>query len=165
MAVIGQEGPGIQPLRPSDFLCAKPTSILSDIDNDTDVGEDRLRTLWHYGQTRLDAFWQQWVNSYFPTLRQRYTREFKPLQRQLDRPAQVGDIVLVKDDKLKRGQWSMAIIRSLIKSTDGEIRAAEVQMPSGRLSRRGILQLYPLELNDECDGGAAGNVATGANEE
>ncbi len=61
----------------------------------------------------------------------------------------VGDIVLVQGDQ-KRVTWKMGRIVRLLKSSDGEARAATVQVAAtGRqhtLIDRRIEKMYPLEL-------------------
>ena len=41
----------------------------------------------------------------------------------------VNDVVLIKE-KMPRGAWKLAIIKTLISSRDGLYRAAEVQLPN-----------------------------------
>ena len=59
------------------------------------------------------------------------------------------DIVLIKDDKLKRSQWRIGRICKLIYSNDGLIRAAEVDvMTNDKVVKlkRPINRLYPVEF-------------------
>lgn len=62
------------------------------------------------------------------------------------------DVVLIKEDS-PRGNWKLGRISKLLKSNDGEIRAAKVIVSSGNEIGRSLNCLYPLEMsNDEdCD--------------
>ena len=67
----------------------------------------------------------------------------------------MGDVVLVYDQDLPRTLWRLAVVERLIEGTDGEIRAAEIRVKSGKqassLFRRSVQHLYPLELNQAQD--------------
>ena len=65
----------------------------------------------------------------------------------------VGDIVIIKDEQLPRGQWKLGVVQTLLTGQDGQTRAATVKLASsGRqhpLLRRPIQLLYPLEIHRE----------------
>ena len=65
-------------------------------------------------------------------------------------PLKEGEVVLVADDREKRLNWKMGVVRQLIPGHDGKCRAAVVQVKSGLL-RRPIRKLYKLELYAEAD--------------
>ena len=56
-------------------------------------------------------------------------------------------IVLLEDAKLPRSLWRIARISELFRRQDGEVRAAQVKLPSGVELERSITQLYPLEVS------------------
>ena len=56
----------------------------------------------------------------------------------------VGDIVLIHDDKLKRQQWRIGKVTRTIISADGKIRACELKVNTGFL-KRPVNKLYPFE--------------------
>ena len=60
------------------------------------------------------------------------------------------EVVLEADDREKRINWKMGVVRQLILGRDGGCRAATVQVKSGLLSRP-IRKLYKLELCAESD--------------
>ena len=62
--------------------------------------------------------------------------------------AQVGDVVLIKDD-LPRGNWRLGRITDLIKSYDNHTRAAKVLLPTNRVISRPLNLLYPVECPSE----------------
>lgn len=68
----------------------------------------------------------------------------------LPNPLKEGEVVLVADDREKRLNWKMGVVRQLILGRDGRCRAATVQVKSGLLTRP-IRKLYKLELCAESD--------------
>jgi len=63
-----------------------------------------------------------------------------------------GDIVLVKDDKLKRSRWRIGRVNELITSRDGNVRAAEVCVRANEQLhklKRPINKLYPVEYTEQ----------------
>ena len=65
-------------------------------------------------------------------------------------PLKEGEIVLVADDREKRLNWKMGVVRQLIRGRCGRSRAAVVQVTSGLL-RRPIRKFYELELCAEAN--------------
>ena len=63
-----------------------------------------------------------------------------------------SDVAIIKDDNVHHGNWRLPRVDKLLKSTDGEIRGAEIVVTekNGKLSRiRHALQLlYPLEAKE-----------------
>ena len=68
----------------------------------------------------------------------------------LPKPLKVGEVVLVADDREKRLNWKMGVVRQLIIGRDGRCRAAIVQVKSGMLTRP-VRKLYKLEICAESD--------------
>ena len=63
----------------------------------------------------------------------------------LPNPLKEGEVVLVGDDREKRLNWKMGVVRQLIIGRDGRCHAAIVQVKSGLLTRP-VRKLYKLEL-------------------
>ena len=81
-------------------------------------------------------------------LRERNQSFQKHPQIQAKKCPKIGDIVQIKD-LLPRGTWRMGRIVEMIRSSDGEERAARVMMPNRNILQRSIIHLYPIECNDE----------------
>ncbi|VDP49260.1 unnamed protein product [Heligmosomoides polygyrus] len=92
-----------------------------------------------------DHFWELWHSDYLAALRERHqVRTKQPRSTAL--VPQLGDVVLIADEKSPRGQWNYGMIVSLISGKDGAIRVAEVRTASGKCLTRSISHLYPLEI-------------------
>ena len=65
----------------------------------------------------------------------------------------VGDIVIVKDDHLPRGQWWLGMVREILKGRDGLTRAAILKVAScdrqQSILRIPIQLLSPLEMHSK----------------
>ena len=71
--------------------------------------------------------------------------EVKKSKESLD--AKVGDVVLVFDENLKRGCWSVGRIEGLVLGKDNVARGAKVKVVSKGRTSFIYLKLYPLELD------------------
>ena len=91
-----------------------------------------------YRQNLVNRFWRRWLTEYLPqlTIRQKWLEEKPPLG--------VGDIVLMSEDNVKRGNWPLAVVEEIHKGKDGLIRTVTIRTKSGR-RRRSVQKLYLLE--------------------
>lgn len=96
-------------------------------------------------QTLLQQFRNRFLRSYLPALREQHQATSKKQQTVIKEK----DIVLVHDDK-PRKDWKMAVVESLIRSRDGEIRAAEIRTAKGKTNRP-IAKLHPLQISEPVD--------------
>lgn len=64
----------------------------------------------------------------------------------------VGDVVILKDDNVKRVFWKLGRIIELLKSSDGNVRAALVDVANEngppKVLKRSIVHLIPIEVTD-----------------
>jgi hypothetical protein len=91
-----------------------------------------------YRQNLVNRFWRRWLTEYLPhlTIRQKWFQEKPPLR--------VGDIVLVSEDNVKRGNWPLAAVEQIQQGKDGLIRTVILRTKSGQ-RRRPVQKLYLLE--------------------
>ena len=78
------------------------------------------------------------------SLRERQQTKLKGPRVQSAYAANVGGVVLIKDD-LPRGSWRLGRIKELIKSRDGQCRSARVLLASNKVIGRPLNLLYPIE--------------------
>ena len=60
----------------------------------------------------------------------------------------VGDVVLVSEDNVPRGQWQKARFEATHEGRDGLIRSVTLRLPSGRQTCRPVQRLHVLETCD-----------------
>jgi hypothetical protein len=109
---------------------------------DSTYGErpDDLKKAVIHHQTLLGHLKNRFLASYLPALRE-YHQATKKSQPTV---VKEKDVVLVHDDGPRR-EWKLAVIENLIRSTDGEIRAADIRTANGKTNRP-ISKLYPLQV-------------------
>ena len=95
-------------------------------------------------ETILNHFWRRWRTEYVTELRERQ----KALKPRKSATVEVGDVVLIFDEKQPRHLWRIGRVNKLIESGDGLVRGAEIIMGKTRaITRRPISKLYPLVMN------------------
>ena len=105
--------------------------------------EDKLlRKKWRQTQILADHFWRRWLKEYVSALHERQ-KWHRPR-----RNAQVGDLVLVVDQNLPRGNWHLGRIVRVLHGKDGLGGTVEVKTRSSAthtetLSVRGIREPLP----------------------
>lgn len=57
----------------------------------------------------------------------------------------VGDVVLMHAENVPRSSWKLAIVKKVLRGSDGLVRVAEIKTNSG-VTNRSIHLLYPLEV-------------------
>jgi len=71
-------------------------------------------------QKVVQAFWTRWTREVFPNL------VVQPKWHVEQRNVKTGDVVLVQDANLVRGNWKMAVVENAIISEDGKVRRVEI---------------------------------------
>jgi hypothetical protein len=86
-----------------------------------DTNQIDWRKTWRAAQLLADEFWKRFVAEYVPTIskRSKWYDEKTPLK--------VGQLVLIVDENLKRGEWKRAIVTDVHPGNDGRIRSATVK--------------------------------------
>ncbi|XP_055599282.1 uncharacterized protein LOC129748642 [Uranotaenia lowii] len=97
---------------------------------------------WDKLQNNLNSFWKRWTREYLPTLTKR-TKWFGEIKN-----IKEGELVIIVEDTRRNG-WTRGRVMELIPSSDGRVRQAVVQLPSGMLCRRSVSRLAVLEVQEE----------------
>ena len=130
---------------PNDFAPLTPNHLLLQravhtLPPGSFVKEDIFsRRKWKQTQILADHFWKRWLKEYIPSLQERQ-KWYRP-----HRNAEVGDLVLLVDECLPRGQWRMGRIVKLFPSRDGLIRTVEVKTGALTSFVRPVQKLCLLE--------------------
>ncbi len=145
-----------EPLTPSHLLCGHrvlslPDPVRVEDTPDCTTTRDNLTRRMHHLSKILTDFWKRWRSEYLLKLRDMH-RYFKPV-RGVDSGINVGDIVVIHDERLPRGLWRMGKVEELLVGADGSVRCAMIKISSRDRSpifvKRPLQRLYPLELNSE----------------
>ncbi len=152
LVYIGDDLKSSIAITPGHFISLNPNTGIPETECDDDPeykpyesNADKLLKIWKKGQRLLDSFWQIWRNEYLLSLRERSQYKIKAPRVQYSETPSVGDVVLIKDD-VPRGQWKMGKVATLRTSRDGLVRSAEVRTSTGKMVRRPINLLFPIEV-------------------
>ena len=99
---------------------------------------DRFKARWKHVHLLANEFWQRWTREYLPTLQERQ----KWLQPKPN--FKVGDLVLLADKNLSRGQWPKGLVEQTFPDSEGMVRQVVVRTANGAY-RREIRKLCLLE--------------------
>ncbi|XP_073827967.1 uncharacterized protein isoform X1 [Musca autumnalis] len=127
-----------EPLTPNHFLVGGPNFIQTPTVNENIC----LRKQWHILQQMKQTFWKRWIQEYLPDLVRR-TKWFHPVP-----PIKVGDVVVVCDSNVARGEWKRGVVVEVCTAADGQVRSAVVKTSAGKL-RRPASKLAVLDVSGE----------------
>jgi transposase InsO family protein len=140
-------------LTPNHFLLGSPDFVSAPGAFGNDGCNWRRR--WRVAQHITDHYWKRWLKEYVPTLvsRSKWTRP--------ERNLAVGDVAVIDDPCLPRGQWPLGVIDEVLPGRDGVVRTVDIRVAKGVL-RRPAVKIHPfIRVGDveptrggECDGGS-----------
>ena len=103
-----------------------------------DRGDSCSRKRWKQVRYLSEVFWRRWRAEYLPLLQERpqaWTRSRANVR--------TGDIVLVVDDSVPRGQWPLGLVEDVKVGADGLVRSVDVRI-RGLLLQRPVTKLVKL---------------------
>ena len=107
-SVDSNDDDGIAPLTPGHFLIGRPLESLPDHPDAINKPVTLLKR-WYLCQALVNHFWKKWYAEYLNRL-QRFNK-WKHEKRNLS----IGDIVLIKDDRLMPCKWPLAAPDKLVR--------------------------------------------------
>ena len=140
LSVESLEDPtGPLPLTPNHILTTKSTGILPPpgVFQKEDL---MLRKQWRMVQHLADRFWETWRLDYLSSLQAR--RKWCQQQPNLE----VGDIVVLREDDVCRGDWKLGRVTEVFPSADGLVRRCRLRVPRSRQDAAGDSQYQVCEL-------------------
>lgn len=114
-------------LTPAHFLIGESTGMIAQRDHKDDKIPVMRR--WELTQQMVQRFWRRWSADYLHTLQQR--RKWQRSQQDI----QVDDLVLLLDDNLPPGKWSIGRVCEVHPGEDGHVRVATVRTRGGTFKR------------------------------
>ena len=136
-------------LSPMDFLCPGVFACAGeDILPPSPPGAAILRYTWQQSRALVDSFWKRWSRDYISALQAR------PKWRKVEDSLKIGDVVLMVDEQVRRGDWRLA----KVVGTDGqeEVRTVTVKTAAGQEFLCDRTKVVRLELDPARIHGASG---------
>ena len=112
---------------PSDYTALTPNHFLrgraynTTLPDHCSQNEINSRKHWRQTQVIADHVNRRWLREYLPTLtiRSKWHKDVSPVSQ--------GDLVIVVDYNLPRGQWELGRVTETIMSDDGKVRSVRVR--------------------------------------
>jgi hypothetical protein len=100
------------------------------------------RKQWRVCQEMTSEYWTKFLQDYLPNIahRSKWYSDTKPIE--------IGQLVLIIDDSVKRGEWKRGVIIATHPSKDGRIRTATVKTSSSTFVRP-VAKLAVININDK----------------
>ena len=147
-----------EPLTPSHLMTGRRLLSLPDAvhyrrpteDSEfrVDVCHETVNQRMRHLNCTLNHFWRRWRTEYLLQLRECHSYDKSGVK---NREPKVGEVVLLRSDSKLRGLWKLARVQQILRSRDGQVRGAVLQLPSGEsgsnILRRPLQYLYPLEVD------------------
>ena len=132
---------------PRDFNALTPNHLLLFKSNESfppgifSKNDEYCRRRWRQIQYLAGLFWKRWIKEYLPILQ--YRNKWQKVKRNIAE----GDIVLVVEQNIPRGEWPVGRFSKVNAGRDGLVRSAEV-----RTGRSNLLRLvHKLCLLEACE--------------
>ena len=115
-------------------------------------GKTYAKQRWQERSSQMDHLYDVWRKQYRDSLQ----RRAKWFTKQPN--IRIGDLVVVHEEKVKRGYWKLARVIEILPSRDGSVRKVKISIPrfkdNGKAAaplilERSVRQLCPLELTRE----------------
>ncbi|XP_035214248.1 uncharacterized protein LOC118188025 [Stegodyphus dumicola] len=139
LTYISEAVDDLTPLTPSVFLHDLKETGIPDLDV---LDSSSLNKRHVYRQRVKQDLRKRFRTEYLGNLRQ----SLKSHKNQ--KPIQIGDIVLVSSDNVKKIEWPLA--RVAMVSKDGQVRLVKIKMKNGEFLRP-VFRLIPHEVTDKSD--------------
>lgn len=126
-------------LTPGHFLIGQPLNAIPH----PDIEEEKLSCLdrWNRVQKLQQLFWKKWSSEYLARLQQR------PKWLKVEPQPAIGDLVLVRDERLPPSKWCLGRIIDTHPGTDNLTRVVTLKTQNGNI-KRPITKLCLLPSNN-----------------
>ena len=123
---VSDDSEDLEALTPNHVLLLHRNPAWAPVEID-ETGKYQAR--WKHVHLLANEFWQRWTKEYLPALQERQ----KWLQRRTN--LKVGNLVLVADKNIPRGQWPKALVTEVFPDADGVVRRVSVRKADGNYQR------------------------------
>lgn len=119
----------LPPITPNDIILLRRNDNMFEVD--FDPKDMDCRTLWKKAQWIADQFWRRWVKEYRPEI----VKRSKWYDNRCYYELKPGDLVVIIDETLKRGQWPKGVVEETFKGPDGLVRVVTVRTSKSTYKR------------------------------
>ena len=128
-------------------------SVKTHISHD-ELSRNVLTNRYRYLQNIIDHYWKRFSREYLSELREHHV--YTCCKGNYDEFCKLllGDVVLIRDDALKRNMWKKGKVEQLIYGEDNVIRGAVLKVyNNGKMSylRRPLQRIIPLEVRESSE--------------
>lgn len=116
-----------QALTPAHFLIG--AEMFTVPEPDLTIGKRNYMDRWKIIQLNLQTFWQHWQAEYLARLQQR-PKWLKPQPQ-----PEIGNLVLIKDERLPPSKWNMGRITATFPGKDNQTRVVKLKTQNGEINR------------------------------
>lgn len=126
-------------LTPGHFLIGQPLNSIPH----PDLEEEKVGCLdrWNRIQKLQQLFWKKWSSEYLARLQQR------PKWLNVKPQPTIGDLVLVRDERLPPSKWCLGRITNTHPGSDNLTRVVTLKTQNGEI-KRPLTKICPLPSND-----------------
>ena len=118
---------GVDALTPGHFLIGRPLEALPD--PSFSYQKFSLLRRWHLCQALVRHFWQRWSSEYLTTL-QKFAKWRRPSKN-----ISVGDVVVLREDRMVPTRWPLARVVKVHTGHDGGVRVITLKTRDGTYTR------------------------------
>jgi hypothetical protein len=149
LTFVGDTVETVNPLTPSHFLIGRCPGFQSDVTADFISSEPivtarDLQVRETQQRQRLQQFWLLWSSEYLRSLPPALSKFYNKGE------LQVGSVVLIREDKIPRLKWPLAVVVDLYPGSDRVVRSVKLKTAKGYITRS-VQRLHSLEI---CDRGS-----------
>ena len=102
--------------------------------------ENTLRYSWKRSWSLIEGFWKRWSRDYVSALQAR------PKWRRTEPDLKVGDVVLLVNQQLRRGEWRLGMVDQAF-GDESHVRKVLVRTAGGKKFLRDRTKVVRLELD------------------
>ena len=110
---------------------------------------EKIRKYFQKTEECLNEFWEYSHESYLQYLRERAELEHRQSKYRIKRTPIDGEVVLLGEENIPRGEWKLARVTEIVKSNDKAVRTVKLRLGGGRECNRPLSHVYPLEIRQE----------------
>ena len=139
---ISTDSKDLEALTPNHLLCPSIIHLRDQPEvRSADDDGNCARQSWKRAQSRINSFWRNWKRDYLSMLhsRSKWRRTTENLA--------VGNLVILVDECIERGQWRMGRIVGT-SSSDDHVRKVEVLRSDGKIVQRDRTKIVKLEMDE-----------------